>query len=86
VAELVLRLGSQNDVIHENENVPLLALFQQFLLLVQQLVDEGLIPLVKKEARVPLGVFFHHCLQNGAASGRSHEPHDQIEVVKQSVH
>ena len=86
MTQLIHRLRSQNHVVHNDQHVPNLALLQKFLLLCEQRIDKRLIPRVKKEAWVPLGVPFHHGFQNGAARRGSHETNHQIEIIKQSVH
>ena len=86
MTQLVLGLGAQDHVVHKDQNVALLTLLKQPLLLLQQLVDQGLIPFVKEETGVPLGVLLHHRLQNWAARRGPDEPNDQIEIIKQPVH
>ncbi len=86
VAKLVGRLRGENYVVHNDQNVPFLALLEEFLLLGEEPVHEGLIPAVEKEPRVPLGVPLHHGLKHGAARGRPHKGDHEVEVIKQSVH
>ena len=51
------------------------------LLLLQQLVNQGLVPLVKKEALVPLGVGPHPRLAGRAAGGRPRPPSPRPAIV-----
>ena len=84
VAQLVGGLGGEDDVVHDDEDGPFDVAPPQLLLLFQQFVDEGLVPVVEEEGAVPGGVQVHQGLQRGAARRRAHEGDHHFEVVKQS--
>ena len=85
-AELVLRLGAENDVVHDDKHVPGFPLLEQFLLLFVEQVHQRLVPVVEKEPRVPLWVPFHHRFEYGAARCTPHKSYNQVEMIKQPVH
>ena len=86
VAQLVGCLARQNNVVHDDQDWAVDTALPQLLLLLQELVDQRLVPLVEEEPLVPLGVGPHHRLEGGAARGRAHERHDQGEVIKRAPH
>ncbi len=86
VAKLVCRLGGEDYIVHKYKHVPNLALLTELLLLLEEHVDQRLVPLVEKETLVPFWVPFHHCFQNRTARGRTHKANNQVVVIIQSVH
>ena len=86
VAQLVGGLARQNHIVHNDQNWAPDPPLAEVLLLLQELVDQRLVPLVEKEPLVPLGVGLHHRLESGAARGRADKRDDQVEMVKRAPH
>ena len=86
VGELVGVPAGQNNVVHQDQDLPFNPLLSEGRLLLQQLVHQGLVPLRKEHSFVPPGVPLHHGLQAGRTRCASHEGHYQVKPFEHLKH
>ena len=76
VGQLFLSRATQNNIVHEDANVPVAPLLLKGFLLNQQFVNQMLVPLRKKEPRVPEP--FHHGLDSWVTRRAPDKTHHQL--------